>query len=104
MLGFFFQRPESHLIHHQEKVHDYNYSDLPIWDMLFGTFRNPREWDARCGLGEENESRIVEMFLCIDVSKSRLGDRKNSMLQRMADSLSPTWAHGATYFLASEKP
>lgn len=51
-LGFIFQRPESHCIHHQDGVHDYNYSDLPIWDMLFGTFRNPRNWNAQCGLGD----------------------------------------------------
>src|SRR5262245_16149186 len=31
-LGYLFQRPESHCVHHQEGVHSYNYSDLPIWD------------------------------------------------------------------------
>jgi len=31
----------------------FNYSDLPVWDMLFGTFRNPRQWRARCGFGEK---------------------------------------------------
>ena len=66
-LGFIFQRPESHLVHHQEALHDYNYSDLPLWDILFGTFRNPREWDERCGLGEENEHRLIEMLFGIDV-------------------------------------
>ena len=58
-LGFVFQRPESHCVHHQEGVHSFNYSDLPIWDMLFGTFRNPgRSSDARCGFGED-EHRVV---------------------------------------------
>ena len=66
-LGFIFQRPESHLVHHQEALHDYNYSDLPLWDMVFGTFRNPREWDKRCGLGEKNELRLREMLFGIDV-------------------------------------
>ena len=50
-LGYLFQRPESHCVHHQEGVHPYNYADLPLWDMLFGTFRNPPRWEGRCGLG-----------------------------------------------------
>lgn len=61
-LGFFFQRPESHCIHHQDKVHHYNYSDLPLWDILFGTFRNPRKWKAKCGLGTKAEHRLKEML------------------------------------------
>jgi sterol desaturase/sphingolipid hydroxylase (fatty acid hydroxylase superfamily) len=60
-LGYVFQRPESHCVHHQEGLHAYNYSDLPLWDMLFGTFRNPRRWDARCGFGEA-EHRLGEML------------------------------------------
>jgi sterol desaturase/sphingolipid hydroxylase (fatty acid hydroxylase superfamily) len=66
-LGFVIQRPESHCVHHQEGVHSFNYSDLPVWDMLFGTFRNPRAFEARCGLGED-EHRLPEMLLGIDVS------------------------------------
>lgn len=65
-LGFIVQRPESHCIHHQEGVHSYNYADLPLWDMLFGTFRNPRRWDARCGFGAD-ESRLTEMLAGADV-------------------------------------
>lgn len=42
-LGYLVQRPESHLIHHQRGVHAFNYGDIPLPDMLFGTFRNPRE-------------------------------------------------------------
>jgi sterol desaturase/sphingolipid hydroxylase (fatty acid hydroxylase superfamily) len=67
-MGFLFQRPESHLVHHAQGLHDYNYSDLPLWDILFGTFRNPREWNGRCGFGDANEHRIVEMLLGVDVS------------------------------------
>jgi sterol desaturase/sphingolipid hydroxylase (fatty acid hydroxylase superfamily) len=51
-VGFIFQRPESHCVHHQDGIHHYNYSDLPLWDMLFGTFRNPARWDGKCGLGD----------------------------------------------------
>ena len=59
-LGFFFQRPESHCIHHQAGLHSYNYADLPLWDMMFGTFRNPRAWEKQCGFGE-GEHRLGEI-------------------------------------------
>lgn len=70
-VGFIFQRPESHCIHHQNGVHAYNYADLPLWDMLFGTFRNPKKWEAECGLGEEGEHRLPEMLLGVDVSRKK---------------------------------
>ena len=66
-MGFVFQRPESHCVHHQEGVHSFNYSDLPLWDMLFGTFRNPRRFEARCGLGPTGEHRLGEMLKGVDV-------------------------------------
>lgn len=66
-VGFILQRPESHCIHHQEGVHSYNYADLPLWDMLFGTFRNPRRWEATCGFGEL-EHRLPEMLRGVDVN------------------------------------
>jgi sterol desaturase/sphingolipid hydroxylase (fatty acid hydroxylase superfamily) len=40
-LGYLVQRPESHAVHHGRGIHRFNYSDLPLWDMVFGTFRNP---------------------------------------------------------------
>ena len=46
-LGYFVQRPESHSLHHERGVHRDNYSDLPVFDMLFGTFRNPRALRGR---------------------------------------------------------
>jgi sterol desaturase/sphingolipid hydroxylase (fatty acid hydroxylase superfamily) len=67
-LGYVFQRPESHCVHHQEGVHSFNYSDLPLWDMLFGTFRNPGRWEARCGFGPVGESRLGEMLLGVNVN------------------------------------
>lgn len=69
-LGYIFQRPESHCVHHQEGVHSFNYSDLPLWDMLFGTFRNPRTWDAKCGFAESGELRLGEMLLGVDIHKA----------------------------------
>jgi sterol desaturase/sphingolipid hydroxylase (fatty acid hydroxylase superfamily) len=68
-VGYIVQRPEAHLVHHESGLHAYNYSDLAIWDILFGTFRNPRSWDATCGLGAENEQRLLEMLRGVDVMK-----------------------------------
>jgi sterol desaturase/sphingolipid hydroxylase (fatty acid hydroxylase superfamily) len=67
-IGFLAQRPESHCIHHEWGVHAANYADLPVWDMLFGTFENPRAWDARCGFGEAGERRLGEMLRGIEVT------------------------------------
>jgi sterol desaturase/sphingolipid hydroxylase (fatty acid hydroxylase superfamily) len=70
-LGFVVQRPESHCVHHQEGLHHFNYADLPLWDMLFRTFRNPRAWDARCGFGPEAEHRLGALLLGRDVAGER---------------------------------
>jgi sterol desaturase/sphingolipid hydroxylase (fatty acid hydroxylase superfamily) len=69
-LGYIVQRPESHCIHHEEGLHSFNYADLPLWDMLFGTFRNPTDWSARCGFGPERERRLGEMLLGMDVNET----------------------------------
>jgi hypothetical protein len=34
--------------------------------MLFGTFRNPREWNERCGFGDR-ELKLAEMLAGKDV-------------------------------------
>lgn len=79
-IGFIFQRPESHCIHHEDGVHSYNYADLPLWDMMFGTFRNPKEWNGKCGLGEEGEHRFKEMLLGVDVYKTKRAPIKKRIL------------------------
>ncbi len=67
-LGYVFQRPESHCVHHQSEVHSYNYSDLPIWDMLFGTFRNSGRWKETCGFQRNAETRLFDMMRGKDVA------------------------------------
>jgi sterol desaturase/sphingolipid hydroxylase (fatty acid hydroxylase superfamily) len=69
-LGYLIQRPESHHIHHEQGVHRYNYADLPMLDMLFGTFRNPRQLaESECGFYNGASSRIPEMLIGRDVSR-----------------------------------
>jgi sterol desaturase/sphingolipid hydroxylase (fatty acid hydroxylase superfamily) len=70
-IGYIFQRPESHCIHHQLGHHRQNYSDLPIWDMLFGTFHNPKEWKEACGFDQARERELGTMLLGKDVTISR---------------------------------
>ena len=68
-LGYIIQRPESHGIHHERGVHRYNYCDLPLWDMVFGTFRNPETFDRECGYYDGASSRIGEMLIGRDVTR-----------------------------------
>lgn len=72
-VGYFFQRPEMHRIHHQAGVHYNNFADLPIWDMLFGTYRNPRESNDDCGFIEERERRLWGMLAFQDVNRPEAG-------------------------------
>lgn len=69
-LGFLVQRPESHAVHHGRGIHRGNYSDLPLWDIVFGSFRNPRAGTEprAAGFYDGASTRIGEMLACRDVS------------------------------------
>jgi sterol desaturase/sphingolipid hydroxylase (fatty acid hydroxylase superfamily) len=69
-LGFIFQRPEMHRIHHQYQRHKNNYGDIVWWDMLFGTYENPKEWVHTCGFDNKKEQELVKMLKYEDVHKS----------------------------------
>lgn len=71
-LGYIVQRPESHAIHHGRGVHRYNYADLPVFDMLFGTFRNPVGYAGESGFYDGASARVADMLLFRDVSRPRL--------------------------------
>ena len=66
-IGFIFQRPESHCVHHKQGWHRQNFSDLPIWDMMFGTFHNPRTFDDPCGFSDDRELMLGKMLVGGDV-------------------------------------
>lgn len=68
--GYFLQRPEHHSIHHQMRVHDFNYADITWWDRLFGTFRDADEFASQCGYEDERERRLGHMLMFRDVNKS----------------------------------
>lgn len=69
-VGFFFQRPEMHRIHHQYGRHRNNYGDITWWDMLFGTYENPRDWNSRCGFDDRKEQQLLAMLLYKDVNRN----------------------------------
>ena len=72
-LGYLIQRPESHAVHHGRGIHRYNYSDLPLWDILFGTFRNPRTVEGlQVGFYRGASARIPEMLVGRDVTQPKL--------------------------------
>ncbi len=66
-LRYFIQTPELHSIHHQYAVHAHNYSDIPIWDRIFGTYKDTLEFTDRCGFPDGAEQRIGEMLIFRDV-------------------------------------
>jgi len=72
-LGYIVQRPESHSVHHQRGVHAWNYSDLPLFDLLFGTLRNPKEYAPQQGFYDGASSRVGDLILWRDVASAPLG-------------------------------
>lgn len=67
-LGRFVQRPESHSYHHERGVHSRNHSDLPIFDWLFGTFANPRDFAREAGFYDGASARLGAMLAMRDVA------------------------------------
>jgi sterol desaturase/sphingolipid hydroxylase (fatty acid hydroxylase superfamily) len=70
-LGYIVQRPEAHALHHARGIHAFNYSDLPLVDIVFGTFRNPRRYEHEAGFYDGASERVGEMLLFRDVSAKR---------------------------------
>jgi sterol desaturase/sphingolipid hydroxylase (fatty acid hydroxylase superfamily) len=70
-LGYLLQRPESHSLHHARGVHGFNYADLPLWDIVFGTFRNPANAQQLQGFYVGASDRVGEMLVFRDVTSPR---------------------------------
>lgn len=69
-LGYIVERPESHSWHHARGRHRDNYSELPLFDMLFGTFRNPAEFAPAAGFYDGGSDRMLDMVLCRDIGQA----------------------------------
>jgi sterol desaturase/sphingolipid hydroxylase (fatty acid hydroxylase superfamily) len=68
-IGYFFQRPEMHRIHHQHDRHRNNYGDIVWWDMIFGTYENPKLFTEKCGFDADKEEMLGRMLLYADVHR-----------------------------------
>jgi sterol desaturase/sphingolipid hydroxylase (fatty acid hydroxylase superfamily) len=68
-LGYVIHRPESHSVHHQRGVHAFNYGSLALWDLVFGTFRNPVTFQAETGFWNGASSQVGSMLLGADVTR-----------------------------------
>lgn len=64
-LAWLIQRPEAHSIHHA--VHGWNYSDLPLWDLLFGSYRAAAGFEREVGFAARESSRWAAMAAMRDV-------------------------------------
>ena len=58
-IAWVLQTPEMHLIHHQRGLHRYNYSPVAFWDLLFGTWRRPQQWQGKLGVRLQDLHRLV---------------------------------------------
>lgn len=94
-LGWFIQRPEMHRIHHERGRHAGNYGDLPLWDMLFGTYHNPERFDGPCGFDDDRERRLGEMLHFRDVHE--VADRPRRRWRQ-------TWGLGALLAVGVSHP
>jgi sterol desaturase/sphingolipid hydroxylase (fatty acid hydroxylase superfamily) len=72
-LGYLIQRPEAHCEHHRLGVHAHNYGDLPIWDILAGTFHNPEHFAGECGFEPPADRRLGAMLGFRDVNLPSYG-------------------------------
>jgi sterol desaturase/sphingolipid hydroxylase (fatty acid hydroxylase superfamily) len=78
-LGYLVQRPESHCIHHRRGYHTYNFSDFPLWDILMGSFRNPREFHGEVGFDEPADGHVAGMLAFRDVNEPLYGKDNRGM-------------------------
>lgn len=66
-LGYVIARPEMHAVHHQRGVHWGNFGDIALFDMIFGTWFNPRRFDAQVGLVDGGSLKLGKLLLGEDL-------------------------------------
>jgi sterol desaturase/sphingolipid hydroxylase (fatty acid hydroxylase superfamily) len=77
-LSWLLQRPEAHSLHHARGVHAGNYSDFPLWDRLFGTYREPEGFAPRAGFDTPETARWPAMLALRDVHAAAADSRPRS--------------------------
>ena len=69
-LGYLVQRPESHSRHHGRGLHQNNYADLPLIDLIFGTFENPADFEPATGFYDGASRELADLLLGRDVART----------------------------------
>jgi sterol desaturase/sphingolipid hydroxylase (fatty acid hydroxylase superfamily) len=87
-LGWIFQRPEAHSVHHARGVHAYNYGNFMLWDILFGTFRNPATFNVEAGFWNGASSRVGAMLVGRDVSTPPAQTNRDAVQHEMSGAMS----------------
>ena len=54
-------------MHHERGLHAYNYGNIALFDQLFGTFRNPKEFSGLAGFWDGSSAQVLRMFAGRDV-------------------------------------
>jgi sterol desaturase/sphingolipid hydroxylase (fatty acid hydroxylase superfamily) len=72
-LGYIIQRPEAHTVHHAKGIHAYNYSDISVFDIIFGTFKNPKKYENETGFYDGASSKVWDMLTFKDVGEIENG-------------------------------
>ena len=67
-LGYFIVRPENHMLHHARREHHSNYADLPLIDMLFGSFEMQRGTPEEVGFWDGASLELKRYLLCEDIA------------------------------------
>jgi sterol desaturase/sphingolipid hydroxylase (fatty acid hydroxylase superfamily) len=70
-MRFLIETPELLSIHHQYNVHRYNFSDIALWDRLFGTYKDATEFSNRCGFPTGAEQELGAILAFKDVYREK---------------------------------
>jgi len=90
-LGYIIQRPESHCLHHARGQHRSNYADLPLWDIVFDTFENPKNVEGiEAGFYAGASTRLADMLCGRDVSTAPNESDNPAQARRRKWAGSPT--------------
>lgn len=89
-LGYLIQRPEAHSLHHHRSGPVGNYSDFPLWDILFGSFHNPADFAEEVGFEPQRARRVVSMLAFLDVHADKeVGGPAQAIAQGRGDLVAP---------------
>ena len=67
---YLIERKEAHSLHREKGIHGRNYSDLPLWNIVSGSFLKPEGFEGEVGFEPQAARRIGAMLVGIDVNGS----------------------------------